>query len=227
MKPKGEYWITCYGLRYANGDVGDFNHEAIVQEHAQGIFLSEIGADSCDLESKTFEECILIWAAEEYDDWSACVEKAEEAAEGWEDVLWGKLKEVGLNLDQLKETYQVANGNGDLREYAMTNWGWIWVRENFMGAGRWDAETRKRVIHGIAEIADQEGELLDDEGEEVIWTIRCIDTGMEREMTLQEIRENSLGGGTSSGAEVKGSAQVRKMDEDGQPSYYQGTQSGG
>jgi hypothetical protein len=225
MKPRGEYWITDYGLRYADGDVGDFNHEAIVQEHAQGIFLSEIGADAWDLESKTFEECILTWAAEEYDDWSACVKKAEEAGQGWDDVLWEKLKDDGLDLAQVQQIYRVAEGGGDLREYAMNTWGWIWVRETFMGAARWDAETRKRVVHGINEILEEEPS--SDEEEEVIWTIRCIDTGMEREMTLQEIRENSLGGGTSSGAEVKGSAQVRKLDEDGQPSYYQGTQSGG
>lgn len=44
----GEWWYDGYSLQYADGDIGDMNHEGMAMAHFAGMVLDALGIDNDD-----------------------------------------------------------------------------------------------------------------------------------------------------------------------------------
>lgn len=125
---RGEWWIDESGqTTFADIDVGDSGHEAIVIEHLTREILSffEIEADEMGNISE-YEESILEtlqsqnnWTPEDESQWNSS---------GPSEVIVRKLIEGGAFKDakQAEDAVYIAYGSNtrDARDYAMKHWNW-------------------------------------------------------------------------------------------------------
>lgn len=176
---RGEYWIIDGDVTFADGDVGDMNHEAYAVDHARRITLEELGGDS-DNEVITDEE--LAKAAHAAltetgvpfnpDDWYPAVKQLFSAQPNAEALIAG---------------LQTALGMGDAREVAMKYWGWKWCRRSNIATWTFTASDRQQIVRGLNEIVSQEMD-ADEEGWDTLEiTIGVGATGKRYSMTLAEL----------------------------------------
>lgn len=144
----GEYWITESGnVQFADGDVGDQNHESIVI----GILGSQI-SDALGVydDSEYFDMNYL------YD--TVVQQKREEymmPEEDYDDneVFSKALEEAGVS----NEEFSIVGGSGDAREFAVKNWGWKALRGHHVDTWTYTERDRRAIASGIGEILEQEG----------------------------------------------------------------------
>jgi len=132
---RGEFWINESGqVIEASGD-GDYNHEGYVIETIKGL-LSD-GYEYEDWKNQQVLE-ILEEKKEELEEQKANLEEKGEDTKPIDDALyeiWEMSQETEYhsyqlfldnidNLDFSIEDFEIAEGQGDARRYAMKNWGW-------------------------------------------------------------------------------------------------------
>lgn len=115
----GEWWIIDGTAHFADGDVGDFNHEAYVIQHAQYLLMDgEEDWESWKISKamETYEEIKDDYSEEE------AYEMMNEVENDPENFIANHIDEVGLDSD----TFFIANGNysQDPREWSMKKFGW-------------------------------------------------------------------------------------------------------
>ncbi len=163
-----EYWIhEDGGVDFADGDVGDYNHEGVVITHLQGQIIEAVYR-VCHPQKK--------WsggyfdADSDWDEWKQAVAVAY--AEVWakkepnladriqrqleydpEKILNRALKEAGVK----KAEWDTANGIGDARDYAMERWGWKTYRDGNVDTWRLTKNDLKAIIEGLSNIAFESG----------------------------------------------------------------------
>jgi hypothetical protein len=189
-KIRGEYWIQDGRVDFADGDVGEQNHEmvalnAIASDHIDRIFeyAEELGVDTSEFDrydehafsSATEVMQAIHWALKE----RGSVDDAE------------VMKELGMDL----ETYKILGFGGsiphsgsamDPRIYMMVREGWIAVRSNNVELHGFDQEKKKNLIGGLEEILDQEG--LDGPDEEVEFSLYDHKSGRSSDLTLADLK---------------------------------------
>lgn len=163
----GEWWIDDYGgVQYADGDVGDMNHEMIVIDHARGEFgYSDDTGESWD--------SYIVGKAEEYvnDLIDQDPEIREEALADFNnyptsfiDKAFREEYERDYGDDEFDEKWAVANDRTDVRQYAMEKLGWIRVAGPVIQVHRLDDRTLSNMVRGLEEIFSQTGTEEGDEG---------------------------------------------------------------
>jgi len=193
-KIRGEYWIQDGRVDFADGDVGEQNHEmvalnAIASDHIDRIFdyAEELGVDTSEFDR--YDEHMF-----------------STATEVMQAIHWGKvwlrggldeaevMRELGMDL----ETYKIFGFGGhithqgsamDPRIYMMVREGWIAVRSNNVELHGFDQEKKKNLISGLEEILDQEG--LDDPDEEVEFSLYDHKSGRSSDLTLADLKGES------------------------------------
>jgi len=141
---QGEYWITSGGqVMMADGDVGDYNHEGYVIESVRHDIVS----------NSEFSH----YADMEYIDWDEWMQKMEEfvaaerAAESrpvYEgDAYVAVMEELGKMHSA--EELEIAEGQGDAREYAMKNWGWKRLEGTHVETWTFTAGDMGDIINGL------------------------------------------------------------------------------
>lgn len=178
---RGEYWIDdCGQALYADGDVGDRNHEAFVLEQAMSGVLDALNLsfDDDNRSLHDFWEAVDTFNADNIEDY-----KTSDKFRDPEDTMITLLKRMGKWTPQLGELldcaldrlehplYALPDTPKDVREFAIVRWGWGWVKENWIGIHRFDKETRQRIVRGIDDILDQEGFSHEDD-KPIVWEIR-------------------------------------------------------
>jgi hypothetical protein len=170
MRNSGEFWIHEDGSTdFADGDVGDYNHEGIVVRDVQRQVI-----DACeskfDIEDKrgsrfsNFDEYVdwdgfksglaNAYAKELIEKYPEKREKIEEELENDPDrYMMAALKRAGIK----KAEWDVANGMGDARDYAMEKWGWKTYRDGHIDTWRITRSDLQAIIRGIEDIADDNG----------------------------------------------------------------------
>jgi len=123
----GEYWDMDGHIQYADGDIGDFNHEAIAINHAFGMICGMVGFN-IDNEYSNIDD-LLEYLTDEYN-WDS-----EETKEKFIELLDNHEKEQAILLvigdtPENSELLDVALDNGDARKYAIEKWDWIAIRGN-------------------------------------------------------------------------------------------------
>ncbi len=115
----GEWWIIDGTAHFADGEVGEFNHEAYVIRHAQELLMDgeedwEIWKSRKAIEM--YEEIKDNYSEDEV------YEMRNEVQNDTENFIVNHMDEVGLDNDM----FFIANGNSskDPREWSMKNFGW-------------------------------------------------------------------------------------------------------
>jgi len=133
---QGEYWIDDSGqVMMADGDIGDYNHEAYAIEIAQHK-LADYGDD---YEGWKREICLEIleemkdeledkkMETEDINQIKILDEKLYEIWEMKQDIDYYAYELITNHADALgidKGLFDLAEGHGDARTYAMEKWGW-------------------------------------------------------------------------------------------------------
>jgi len=124
----GEYWFTEHNSIYADGDIGDKNHEAIVIEHVASEMIAELAdtkfgalADQLAYIEEMDGLCDSIMVREEIINW---FDRNHPEVEDYS-------KELEKELDWATEKLNVALGSvEDARDYGVNVLGWIRVLGN-------------------------------------------------------------------------------------------------
>jgi hypothetical protein len=151
---QGEWWIIGGQAIFADGDVGDYNHEAYVIEHltAQiaealiGEGLVEGLADGCEVEKllKEAGENLAQAREENGEDISSLNEKDLAVA--------FLLAECGIS----QEAIDAARGLTDARDYGMKYLGWKRVNDDNIETWYLTGSDLADIIRGIGEILSDE-----------------------------------------------------------------------
>lgn len=227
----GEYWFDDSGTNmYADGDVGDMNHEAYVIQRCNAEILDHFhlnnGGDYDTVE--THQDTILDMIVEDSDieDEDEKWEKRQELENDPADAIINYLTQKGVK--DVSDTVFIAYGSSiDAREYAIKNWGWSRVAGDSIETKELTRETLKIIARGINNALDEEGKIYEyDENPDVLdlheYGISTY-TGKRFNITLRDMESGNVEGLERSDIEVaKSSAtdQVKQMDMEKMPAYY-------
>lgn len=168
---KGEWWIDeTGGTEYADGDVGDFNHEAVVIGKLNRDILAHFGIDVDEGGISNYEDEIkqsLIdddrLTEDELHEW--------DFGRGPSEVLVKKLLEDHAFGDQkqTEEAVYIAYGSAtrDARDYAMKYWRWKVMKTagKYIEIQTWHLkpDDLQIIVKGIWDIMDDGGSDEDDD----------------------------------------------------------------
>ena len=219
---RGEYWFDESGYaQYANGDVGDMNHEAYVIQNCAGELAAYF---DINLDMKTISEVeddIIEYIKDEVGDaWGDIEDDPADAMIKYL-VTFFKMPE-----NKASDLVLTAYGStSDAREYAIKNWNWIRVHGTNIEVNKLNSETLKNVAKGINNALRQEGEMHEEDSYEragqTEYNISTY-TGKRYSITLDDMEAGNVSGlEEEQGVTVSAAAQqLRKMDVDSMPDYY-------
>jgi len=195
---EGEYWIQEDGsVVYADGDIGDYNHEAYVIQRLQGEITGEFN----------------MWLDNEFIDWDKVKKDMveiilQDANSPQEKKKWQEIGEY--NPDELIEFYLknhgdkdieekmiMANGYGDAREYAMQKWNWKRMVGNYIESWTMTLNDMRVIAAGVEEVMPDHGEEIDDE--DVHLSISEYQTGNRYDVTLGQLKRGMTDANISGG----------------------------
>lgn len=187
-KVRGEYWIIDGRAEFADGDVGDQNHEMVALNSVAADYLDalldyaeELGVDTEEIgiHDEPFTTATELMRAI-YD---ALLERGVASVKASEWII----KRLEANM----EVYKLLAGGGDARLHVMKHKGWIAVRSNNIEIFGYDQENKRNVVGGIEEILDQEG--IEEPDEEVEFNLYDHKTGRSAYLTLADMKgENQM-----------------------------------
>jgi hypothetical protein len=148
---RGEWWIDDSGnAQFADGDVGDMNHEMVVIDGLTRTFLNALDIDLNDEYFGTLDN---------YQDNIEMVMKEEGEEGDWEDFVREQTRHLfpkGVRGDRQHEcAFATVLGRSDARNYGLEFQGWIRVHGNNIQTYDMNKEVLGRIGDGISD-ADQE-----------------------------------------------------------------------
>lgn len=193
---RGEYWIHPGGhVDFADGSVGERNHEGIVCDAVLREVIETFGGDA-DSEYVSFDDLEEAFKAEYPDEVAAQAEK--DGVEPDSISLWPMMVAELMRIDNIpeneaREKLKIAQGNGDARRYASKKWGWVAVRGDHVESWDLSRDAWATISRGLEEILDQEGfydrggtEDEDPESDPEFY-ISCYSTSKRHYLTLSQI----------------------------------------
>ena len=207
---KGEYWITDTGeIEYADGDIGDYNHEMLVIQTVRYILLNAINADT-DFNTEFLDKDTFITAIINE------TETDEAKKENIEEILTKKLEE--LNQTNIISHIPIALEKGDARYFAMQQLGWCWIKNNSATVWQINKESLNLIKNGISEILTDEN---DENIEEFNITISSAKTNRSYNINWIELETGNIEFSNNNYIfESKGNDQISKMDKALEPKCY-------
>lgn len=193
---RGEYWIQDGWVQFADGDIGDFNHEMVAiqhfaSKHIDGII--DIAYDLIDLDdfrrneeypagdAETIRNEIISAVENKEIEWT--LPDGVEASDSVDEYIKNTLK-----IDD--DEYDCIFGGCDARLTVMEKEGWIAVRSNNVEFWGYDEKKRKQIVHGMEQILDQEG--IDDPDEKIELSLGDNKTKRSWDSTLADLK-NPMG----------------------------------
>lgn len=184
----GEYWIQNGSVDYADGDIGDQNHESIAIQSVVNQYADEIadlaeekglGANIRrnfgwdDIDSEAIARVL-----------GEIVEKIMEENDITENQANAEvMQHLGCN----QYAYSILQGHGDARLYVMTYENWIAVRGHNIELYGYDENKRRYLQSGISDILESEGIDEDVPPEEIEFTLYDHKTKRSSYISLADI----------------------------------------
>lgn len=221
---RGEYWFNENGnAMYADGDVGDMNHESYVIQRCSQEVLDYFNMSSGDegVVLSDYEDQIVEIIKEEVGDEWGDIENDPASA-----IIKYLVIEFRIPESKADELVLTAYGSkGDAREYAIKNWNWIRVHGANIEVNKLNSDTLKKVAEGINDALEQEGEMYEDDSAEKagngIYNISTY-TGKRYQITLGDMERGNIAGLEQAMPEKSAAGQqLRQMDVDAMPDFYQ------
>lgn len=164
----GEWWIDNGTALFADGDIGDMNHEAYVIEYARNM-LADYDED--------FESWKLSESKKVYDKLISETQDEEEK----DDLMDSYNSDPeGFLIDNLDNTnidqklFFVANdnvGSNDVRLYAMKNWGWKRVQGKFVETYNLTSSDLESIYEGLYDAYSNDIDEMEERGGDIMFTI--------------------------------------------------------
>lgn len=154
---RDEWWIIDGTAEYANGDIGDMNHDAYVIEHMRHHIADRLGIEY-----------------DERDDWSEVLNQC------CDDNEYEHVKDMLKDYEITNEELRISYAGGDPRGYGINTLRWIRVVDNSFETYSLTQEDRDSIISGIDGI-DPDYEDTDEIG------IYVVATGQYHAMTIGEL----------------------------------------
>lgn len=177
----GEYWINNGSVDYADGDVGEYNHEYIASSHVFHQFSDKIVALAEELNISTED-------LNDYDiDLEALGEILNQIHDNLEDTDVDPYSYIGRYIGADQEAVGILFGKKDSRLYVMKKEGWIAVRGMNIELHGYDEQKRKNLINGLGDIFEQEGIQEDIPPEEIDFLLYDHKTNRSNDLTLADI----------------------------------------
>lgn len=181
---RGEYWIIDGHVDFADGDIGDKNHEAIANDYIFNHFSTNV--------SNLAEELGIEDDTESYGEVDP--EKVTTILNNIIELLMTDkgMNEQGANAYVMKElqadqeAFVILMGGGDPRFYVIKHWGWIAVRSNNVEIFGYDTSRQKQIAEGIRDILYEEGGHEEPEIEVAIYDFK---TGKSWYASLAELEQ--------------------------------------
>ena len=164
----GEWWIVDGQSIYADGDIGEMNHEAYVIDSIQRKYAYDEFCASDWVDWDAFKKQLGI---ETYDEQYGMKPNDQYQKKYQKELLTlaiKKLKEMGMT----DEEYLIAEGHGDARVYGMENLGWKRVKMNNIQTKTLTPDDLKDIANGLY---DANNELSDND--ETPFNIEVVSTG--------------------------------------------------
>lgn len=161
IKLTGEYWIDESGqLTFADGDVGDSNHDRIALESAIQKVSDHFGLDDDEIEADGFSDILEAYLNEELPDWNENFKSAREAA-------WHLIETQSGGISNL--TLMTACGEtADARSVAIKEWGWISVQKNQIVMWENNPDKLAKLHEALGEAFFEDGVELKEEDEKEV-----------------------------------------------------------
>lgn len=194
-----EYWIhEDGGVDFADGDVGDYNHEGVVIRQLQSQIINAVNrvCDPADKRGRSFygeEDDWDEWKQAVAESWAKeLIEKDPQRQEKIEKVLdydpdkllMGALKAAGIK----KNEWSVAEGSGDARNYAMATWGWKTYRDGNVETWRLTRQDLKAIMDGLSDISNEDG-WSEKKFQKYRYSINVIPTGKHFYLTIAQMEK--------------------------------------
>ena len=154
---RGEYWIQDGYVDFADGDIGDKNHE--------GIAIDSIFSQFADEVDDLSQEFKLNKSANRYGD--VDIESVSEIlTQIYEKLTESKTRRMsGAQADAYimkylgcnGEALRILTGGSGAREYVMEHMGWIAVRGHNIELYGYNVQKQSQIAEGVRDIIDQEG----------------------------------------------------------------------
>lgn len=160
---QGEWWIQDGSAMFADGDIGDYNHEAMVIETVR----SNIAGYDEDWEGWKRQEALEILAAKKQEleqlklnteDTSEIDEKLYEIWKMEQDIDYYAPEIISENLNELgitEEDWGIAEGHGDARLYGMQKYGWKRLESNHIETWTLTPRDMSSISSGLYDAYDE------------------------------------------------------------------------
>ena len=149
---RGEWWLIDGEAVYADGDVGDMNHEAYVVD---SIIRNYIYDEFDHGEWLDWDGFKLFLAKEQFEEQFGDMDfekHKKNFPKKVEEMYLAKLKELGMT----NEEYLLAEGFGDAREYGMKHLSWKRVKSNNVQTETLTHDDLQSIANGLWEAYDEE-----------------------------------------------------------------------
>lgn len=200
-KIRGEYWIVDGRVDFADGDVGDQNHEMVALNSVASEHLTAIHNCATDMGLERVPS-IASMEDEPLQSAQSLLELVEEKLFSTPDPNNENLplhrdqnavrnvlaKKCGIDMETLALIMQDKT-SVDPRLYVMKRGGWIAVRDNNAELFGYDQKKRKELADGLDEILEQEG--IEEPDEEVEVSVYDHKTKRSFDLTLADLRGES------------------------------------
>jgi hypothetical protein len=215
----GEYWLQDTDVIFADGDIGDTNHEGPALQHVRSMVLCELGYDP-DWETLNDDDCFreqLANALENVDEEIGFIDQIRRAAPDIE-KKYPRILDAAFNNISGSHEDNVT----DIREWCIKYLDWIWVNGCTIGIAKLDQDSLENLRSGISDVLEQECVMEEDEDLEYRFNLHVLANGYNYSITWGELknREWSALLPTSAAAEAGRSDQVKQLDKAEEPKCY-------
>lgn len=197
----GEWWIDDGGsVMYADGDIGDYNHEFHVMDLIHHQIADKVGYYKDDID---WEELKAFIEQQEYQEQYKLAspqvkQQLEQRWNKWHQTPQNNYSpwfKQSVRKHQIKDKeIALAEGFGDAREYAIKEWGWKRVQGHNVESWRLTPNDLKIIARGLGDIMEQEG--IEPEAEQdpdFTFHVSIFSTGRSFELTMAQLEAGVTG----------------------------------
>ena len=215
---KGEYWVIDGAPHYADGDIGDTNHEGYALDYLRRKVLEAVDIDPG-----------------EFYDWDALVEEIPQALNERRDLKREPLGEglaesvdagdelakfaiqLGLDPEDLAQAFERAGE--DARTYMSRKYGWIVCHRNRFAVWHLTRDAVNQIEEAVGEILFEEGYLEDGDVDAEL-EIYVASTGHTYEVLWSALTREDFSALQLSEPVIGPNAQLAAMDFALVPEFY-------
>lgn len=180
---RGEWWIDDSGnAQFADGDIGDMGHGAMVIDHVTRTLLNIFDIDDDEPDQfKNYETQIKQYLIDETI--ISTNEQINAFDEDPEAFIFNYVKETHSNMfpygeKQIKDALAVVGySNIDARDYALVYWKWKRMKGNNIQTQHLTSEDLRIIQKGIDDALNSEGDLENIDPENIFFNIEVMATG--------------------------------------------------